>query len=332
MKVLVTGGAGFLGVHLARQLLSGGDRGLQLTLLDDLSRGKNDAELAALIADDRVRFVRADLTEPGAFVSLESAYDEVYHLAAVLGVGYVLEHPYETLRVNTLSTIALLDWVRAGGARRLLFASTSEIYAWTPPVASIPVPTPESVPIAFADLLNPRATYALSKLVGEVAVAHACASGVPFVSVRYHNVYGPRMGTLHVIPQLIERILGGENPLKVYSANYQRTFCYVDDAVRLTIDLMRCPQAEGRTVNVGSDVDEFTIGELAERVCAVIGVPLAIQNVAAPNDPIARRCPDMTEARRLTAFEPRVRLDQGLRRTCQWYSAYFQEAGLSPAG
>jgi len=316
-KVLITGGAGFIGSHLARRLC---DEGAELVLADNFSRGTHDPELAALAERDQVRVVTADLTDPAGFDSLGTGFDEVYHLAAILGVENVLRHPARVLRVNLLSTLNLLDWMTRGGGQKLFFSSTSEVYAWTKQFAEIPVPTPEEVPLSLTDLRNPRATYAGSKITGELAVHHyAEEGGFPYVIVRYHNVYGPRMGMDHVIPQIYDRLRRGERPLAVRSPEHRRAFCYVDDALDLSIAAMRSEACAGVTLNAGNDAEEVSIRELAEKIVAWSGEDVALTGVAAENDPIQRRCPDMSRARELLDYQPRFSLEAGLDRILSWY-------------
>ena len=216
-RILITGGGGFIGFHLATALTA--DSANEITLVDNFARGKMDRELAALCARPGVRMLSLDLCDAASYAQVGDRYDEVYHLAAMLGVENVLQRPVDVLRVNALMTAQFLEWFIAGGGEKLLFSSTSEAYAWTLQFHELPIPTPEDVPLALTDLKNPRSTYAGSKIFGEMAVIHYCRSvGKPFAIARYHNVYGPRMGNDHVIPQLYRRAADGQNPLVVYSA------------------------------------------------------------------------------------------------------------------
>jgi UDP-glucose 4-epimerase/UDP-glucuronate decarboxylase len=316
---LITGGAGFVGYHLAEALAE--DPADEVTLLDNLSRGAQDDELSALTGRPNVKLEVGDLRDVRVWERLETGYDEVYHLAAVIGVRKVVEHPAEVIRTNALSTLHLLDWLVDGGGHKVLFSSTSEAYAWTQHFHELAVPTPEDVPVSLTELADPRSSYAGSKIFGELAVTHYCrAHGRPFAIVRYHNVYGPRMGYEHVIPELFERASSGQDPLTVYSVDHRRAFCYVSDAVAATVAAMREPAAEGSTINVGNDREEVTIGELAERLLLCAGIQATISPQKAASDPVKRRCPDLTRARELLGYEPRVMLDDGLQRTLAWYA------------
>jgi UDP-glucose 4-epimerase/UDP-glucuronate decarboxylase len=315
---LITGGGGFIGFHLATALA--GDGANEITLVDNFARGRMDRDLTALCERPGVRMLLLDLLDPASYGQLGGGYDEVYHLAALLGVENVLRRPVDVLRVNALMTAQFLEWFVAGGGEKVLFSSTSEAYAWTLQFHELPIPTPEDVPLALTDLKNPRSTYAGSKIFGEMAVIHYCSSaGKAFAITRYHNVYGPRMGNDHVIPQLHRRAMDGQNPLVVYSADHLRAFCYVTDAVAATIAAMRTAAADGETFNVGDDREEITMENLARRILAKAGIGAVIAPQAAVNDPIRRRCPDISKARRILNYQPAVWLDQGLEVTLPWY-------------
>jgi len=322
-KILITGAAGFIGWHLAMRLSA--DPANRLTLVDNFVRGRNDKDLATLLAHPNVTLVSADLSGPRTFGTLGSGFDHVYHLAAIIGVKNVMKRPWDVIRINALTTLHLVEWFCQGGGAKLLFSSTSEAYGWTQRFHPLPIPTPEGVPLALTDLANPRSSYAGSKIFGELAVTHACTTArKPFTIVRYHNVYGPRMGFEHVIPELFQRAMAGQDPLVVYSANHSRAFCYVSDAVAATSAAMEADSANGETINIGND-EEVTIGELSRRVLATMGLSAAIVPGTADHDPIVRRCPDISKARRLLNFQPAVALDDGLRRSFSWYAPQLRE-------
>lgn len=330
-RALVTGGCGFLGSHLARRLL---DDGWAVDLLDDFSRGTHDADLRALLERPDVRLVERDLREPGALDRL-GPYDLVFHFAAILGVATVLERPYETLRDNTALLVSVLEWARAQGTSpRLVFTSTSEVYAGTLEEGLLPVPTPEAVPIVVPPRERPRTSYMLSKLYGE---ALCLSAGVPVTIVRPHNFYGPRMGMSHVIPELLGRAHATPDggALEVYSVDHRRTFCFIDDAVELVLRAALAPEGEGRVLNAGTQEPEWAIGEVAEVVCRTVGKRLDIVPLpATPGSPV-RRAPDLSEIRALTGYSPAVELEEGVRRTYDWYRENLSSSDdvpLAPLG
>ncbi|MDX3382456.1 NAD-dependent epimerase/dehydratase family protein [Streptomyces niveiscabiei] len=312
-KILITGGAGFIGLHLARRLAATCD----VTLLDDFSRGRTDAELDELL--DRAELVEHDLTTPIPDGLLQGDFAEVYHLAAVVGVARSNDDPLRVLRTNILTTVHLLDWLVGRTATTLCFASSSEAYAGSVE-AGAPVPTAEDVPLLLPDLTVPRTSYGFSKITGELLCrTYARVHGFPLRMVRFHNVYGPRMGYDHVIPQFIERLAGGADPFEIHGAHHTRAFCHVDDAVDAVIALTALPTKESLLVNVGNDQEEIPIEDLARCVFDVMGRHPAVDVRPAPPLSPARRLPDLSRLRDLTGYRPRVPLDEGLRRTCAWY-------------
>lgn len=313
-RVLISGGAGFVGLHLARALVARGDR---VTLLDDLSRGRRDADLGALLP--RLELREWDLTAPLPDDLLAAAYTQVYHLAARVGVQQSERQPEQVLRDNLLSTIHLLDWCARRPGLVVGFASSSEVYAGTVAAGQAPVPTPETVPLTVLQPPAARACYGASKLAGELLCDYyGRAHGLRIRSFRLHNVYGPRMGSAHVVPQFIERARRGADPFAVHG-DQRRCFCHVDDAVRAILLLMALDRAEPLVVNVGNDREEIGMADLAGRVTRLAGYAPAISVQAAPAGSPARRCPDLGLLRSLVAYEPRVDLDQGLAETWSWY-------------
>lgn len=314
-RVLITGGAGFIGAHLAQRLVR---EGAEVDLVDDFSRAVRDAELASLAASDRVRILQRDLRAPGALDDLGDGYDHLFHLAAVVGVGRVVRQPLAVLA----DSVAMLRGVIAAAQRqraleRLVFMSTSEVYAGTLERGELPFPTPESAPLLVGALAQPRTAYMLSKIHGEAMCHHA---EVPFTILRPHNVYGPRMGLSHVIPELLQRAhAAADGTLAVASIDHRRTFCYIDDAVELMWRIASSPACAGETLNVGMGAPEVSIRELADLVAATVGKPLEI--VPRPSTPGSppRRCPDMTTTHRLVGRPPEVDLTTGIRLTYDWY-------------
>jgi UDP-glucuronate decarboxylase len=327
-KALVTGGAGFVGSHLVARLV---EMGVHVDLVDDFSRGARDDIVTSLERTGSVRLLELDLRQPGALDGASDDYDYVIHLAAIVGVANVVGRPYAVLRDNVSMTDSALSLAqRQRQLKRFLFASTSEVYAGTLEHFTLPVPTPESVPIALPDLERPRTTYMLSKLYGEAMCHHA---HIPFTIVRPHNVYGPRMGLAHVIPELLQRAHAAtDGRLNVFSINHSRTFCYVDDAVAMIIRALESPQCDGQILNIGTEAPEVTIGEVAALIVDVVGKELEI--VAGPATPGSpqRRCPDVSRTAALTGYRSRVSLEDGVRRTYEAYRAHVFEGATGSSG
>ncbi len=315
MKALLLGGAGFIGLHLAKRLVADGH---EVAIVDDFSRGREDADLDAVRSHPSVEVISGDLTSPATWASIPHGWDQIYLLAAVVGVRNVEKDPARVVRVNTLAALHLLDWAEKGD--RIFFASTSEVYAGGVDAGIVPVPTAEDVPVMIADVTSPRFAYAISKLLGESAFIHgARANGLRAVVGRFHNVYGSRMGADHVIPEMALRAQNGEEPFRVWGADQFRAFCHVDDAVEAMLRLMSCDEAIGEIVHIGDDTAETNIADLAKLVLRIANVSPTLSLLDAPAGSVARRCPDLGKLRRLTGYEPSVPLEEGVRRTFDWY-------------
>ena len=326
---LITGGGGFIGFHIARHLL---ERGWRVDVVDDFSHAERDEAITGLAASPGARVRSANLLDPESLTDLGRDHTHVFHMAAILGVAVVLERPYDVLRDNVAMMNRVLDFAASlGRLERLVFPSSSEVYAGTLEHFELPVPTPEETPLALSDLALPRTSYMLSKIYGEALCHH---SGLPFTIVRPHNVYGPRMGLRHVVPELLQRAYraapGGE--LEVFSSHHTRTFCYVDDAVEMIRRLAESGDGRQGTFNLGSETGEITIRELAEVVIRAVGKPLTIRpGPTTPGSP-ERRCPDMTRTVSVAGYESQVALEAGVRRTFEWYRAQvFDRAGAAIA-
>jgi UDP-glucose 4-epimerase len=317
-KILITGGAGFIGFHLARNLSS---RDYNIVIADNFSRGVNDGDLRKLCQQPNISLVDCNLLDSEQVFSLRDDYEYIFHLAAIIGVRHVTERPYDVLADN----ISMLMHLIALGRKqknliKFIFSSTSEVYAGTLKYFEIPFPTPEDTPLTISDLSQSRTSYMLSKIYGEALCKQ---SGLPFIIIRPHNFYGPRMGLSHVIPELLEKAYktpeGGE--LLVFSVGHRRTFCYIDDAVEMIIRSVESPDCVMDTFNIGQQEQEISIGDLAEIIVAVVGKKILIvpqpETIGSPE----RRCPDISRIFSRINFSPKVSLEQGVRKVFNWYSA-----------
>lgn len=321
-RALITGGAGSIGLHLTRRLRR---EGWEVTLLDNLAQGRRDADLERNLCEGGVELLVADLGSTPCAAVTRTDFTHVFHLAAQLGVQNVVEHPRMVLEANVDLTVNALAIARRQRAlQRFVFASTSEVYAGTLEHFDLPVPTPESTPLALPPLERPRTSYMLSKLYGEALCLH---SGLPVTIVRPHNVYGPRMGRAHVVPNLLERAHGlapGE-ALEVFSTEHTRTFCFVEDAVEMIFRLSLEPAAIGQVVNVGTERPEIRIGDLARIVLEVVGRRAALRPGPTTAGSPPRRAPDMARCTRITGYASQVALEDGIARSYSWYRPRFEE-------
>jgi UDP-glucose 4-epimerase/UDP-glucuronate decarboxylase len=313
-RVLITGAAGFVGGHLAASLAGAPD--VELLLVDSFGRGRKDEFLDQICARPGVTFAQCDLRDSSALDEIEGTFSEVYHLAAIVGVKHCLSRPAEVLDVNIRSTLNVLDFVERRACGKLMFSSSSEIYAGGFELGALPIPTPEDVPTVF-DPAHPRATYAGSKVIGEQLVRFKCLqAGIPFVIVRFHNVYGPRMGYVHVVPEIIKRVMSGEDPLRLFGKGQTRAFCYIDDAIRAIKTCME--KIENEVVHVGTD-EETEISDLYSVILKELGRQPKLDPAPPASGSVERRCPDIGKLRRLIQYNPEVSLAEGVRRTCEWY-------------
>lgn len=326
MKVLVLGGAGFIGLNIGKLLSERKD--YQITLADNFFRGKQDSDLKQILNKKNVKLIEDDFTNPSSFEKLEKDYDHIYMMASVVGVKYTEEIPDELIRINTALIFNTLEWLKSSNCKKLLFASTSECYAGTIDVFGYDVPTPETVPLCISDVKNPRFTYAITKLLGESGF-YQCSKihGFEVAIVRYHNVYGPRMGFKHVIPQVTQRFLDGEQDFKVYGYNQTRAFNFITDAVNGTIGAMESQNTNGEIIHIGDMRSEITVEELVKYIGELLEFGGRYINVDAPEGSVSRRCPDTSLATELFCYEPKVDWKEGVKDTVKWYVDYLKSGG-----
>jgi len=316
---LITGGAGFIGSHLANYLTK---KNYEITICDNLFRGKPDADLDNLLKNDNVKLIICDLTKKEELKKLETDYDYVYHLAAINGTRYFYEIPHLVLKVNILTLINILDWFVDNECKKILFPSSSETYHDT---TSITYPTPENIPLTIRDVNNPRNSYTGSKIIGELfCLNYSKIHGFPVSIVRYHNIYGPRMGYEHVIPEIIIKLLKKEDPFKIQGGEQTRSFCYVDDTVEATAMVMESSKTNGEVLNIGNDKEEIAILELLKILLNMFNFQPKIHTLPMPEGSVSRRKPSIEKIKKLIGWEPKVDLKTGLQKTIEWYKKNYK--------
>jgi len=321
-KILVTGGFGFIGLNLAEKLVKQGN---EVFLCDNLFRGKDDESAKKVLELENTTFIKADLTDKNEFSKFDK-YDQVYHLAAINGTKFFYEMPEKVLRTNILSCIHILDWFKDTKKGKILFSSSSETYAGTVSKFNAPVPTPEQVELCISDPYNARWSYGGSKITGELLfINYARIFKFPMSIIRYHNIYGPRMGFEHVIPEFIERASKKENPFNLFGGPNKRAFCYISDAVDATIKVMQSDKTDFETVNIGNSNEEISISDLAKKVFSLANYSPTIKENSSPDGSVTRRCPDTSKIEKLTGFIAKIGIDNGLKKTFDWYWEYYSK-------
>jgi len=305
-RVVITGGAGFLGSHLCDRFVA---EGVEVLCLDNLLTG-DPANLAQLQGNPAFRFVRCDVTD---FIHVPGQVDAVLHFASPASPIDYLKLPIETLKVGSLGTLHSLGLAQEKGARFVL-ASTSEVYG-DPQVH----PQPESY-WGHVNPVGPRGVYDEAKRFAEAMVtAYRTSRGVDTGIVRIFNTYGPRMrpDDGRAIPTFLRQALAGE-PLTVAGDGSQtRSICYVDDLVAGIVALTRSELAG--PVNIGNP-DEMSVLELARRIIEITGSSSDVVFVDRPVDDPGVRRPDTTLAQRELGWHPQVPWQEGLARTAQWFT------------
>jgi UDP-glucose 4-epimerase len=320
MRILVTGGAGYIGSHLVDRLVH---LNHEVTVIDDLSTG-NLANLTAVRGD--IQFVEATILDADIVDTLVAGADVVFHLAAAVGVGHIIEQPLRSLVINTKGAENVIA-ACVKHDRKLLLASTSEIYGKT---AKMPMSEDDDRVLGSTTIA--RWGYSTAKAIDEhLALAHA-QHGLRMSIVRYFNSYGPRLdprGYGSVVANLMRQAIDNE-PLTVHGDGSQtRCFTYVDDTVEGTLRAALDLRGEGQIFNVGND-HETSIIDLATAIIAMTGSSSTVQHVSYEQrfgkgfEDTKRRIPDVQRARTVLDFNAGISLQDGLQRTLAWWRATHQ--------
>jgi len=308
VKVLVTGGAGFIGSHLVERLLQDGH---EVTAIDDLSTGSKD-NLKIVQGCDKFHFVYDSVRNVETMHVLGQQCDMIYHLAAAVGVQLIVDNPVRTIETNIHGTEVVLA-IANKYRKKVLLASTSEVYG-----KSEAVPFREDDDCILGSTRFSRWSYACSKAIDEfLGLAYYEQYGLPVVAARFFNTVGPRQTGRYgmVVPRFIERSLKNE-PLLIYGSGKQtRCFAYVDDVIDACIGLMETPDAPGKVYNIGSD-EEIAIEDLADKIIEMTSsksrkkILSYEQAYGKPFDDMLRRVPSLDRIRQTIGYKPKNNLEQ----------------------
>jgi UDP-glucose 4-epimerase len=318
MKVLITGGAGFIGSHLAEALLK---KGYGVIILDDLSTG-NEANLHSLRGNSRCSFIKGSILEEGVLAQQVKGCDVIFHLAAKLGVEAIVRHPLEGLKVNIQGTEMVLHQAHKLGNKPVIFTSSSDVYG-----RNSTAPLKEEDCIRLETVYSNRWSYSCSKAAGEfLAMAYWKEKGLPILILRLFNTVGPRQTGRYgmVVPRFIKQALSGEAITVFGTGNQKRCFAYVGDAVEAMVSLLETPRAFGNVFNLGGD-EEISINELAEKVKALTHSSSPIKYVSYKEaygedfEDIQRKVPNLDNLRRFIPYRPKYNIDAILRETIEYH-------------
>lgn len=323
-RILITGGAGFIGSHLAESLLADG---ATVSIIDNLSTG-NLENVRAFSKHPRFRFVAADIRDEAVLDRMVSEADSIFHLAAAVGVQLIVQNPVQAIETNIMGTESVVKAARRHGCK-LLITTTSEIYG-----KGIRTPFAEEDDIVLGATYKSRWAYAATKMVDEfLALAYHQQYGLPVILVRLFNTIGPRQTGQYgmVVPRFVAQALAHEEMTVYGDGRQSRCFCDVRDVIVALKGLFGAEGAIGKVFNVGSQ-EEITIRGLAERIrlllaseSSIVSVPYA-EAYGPGFEDMERRVPDTTRVQRLIGWQARTRLDETVHRVAESMSVCPSEA------
>jgi len=309
-RILITGGAGFIGTNIAKRLIKDN----QILLYDNLWR--NSLKNSQIQDEKNIKIVQGDILD---FQKLKSIVDEfkpdiVIHLAAIAGVDTVMKHPVKTMQINMIGTYNILESIKSHKTERFLNFSTSEIFG------SYAYKVGDDAQSSLATVGEARWTYSVSKLAGEhLAYAYHKEYDIPIVNIRPFNVYGPGQVGEGAIHRFVVRALKNE-PLEIHGDGDQiRSWCYIDDFVDGVLLCLTKDEAIGQAFNIGNPRGTITINMLARLIKELSQSKSEIIYTPKTYVDVELRIPSIEKAKKILGYEPKIDLEEGLKRTIDWY-------------
>ncbi|MGD0784506.1 MAG: SDR family NAD(P)-dependent oxidoreductase [Sedimentisphaerales bacterium] len=314
-KVLVTGGGGFIGSHLIERLCA---EGANVRAFIRYNSRSNMGCIGCLSSEIKksIEIISGDITE---LVSVEQAVkgmEIVFHLAASIGIPYSYIHPREVVETNLMGSLNIFTAAREMNIEKVVHTSTSEVYG-----------TAQYVPIDENHPIQSQSPYSASKVGADaLAMSFVKAFGCPFAIIRPFNTFGPRQSMRAIIPTIITQALK-KNDIQLGSLSPTRSFTYVSDIVDGFIKIAESDKSIGNVINIGTDI-EISIGDLANKIVALMGKKIKVicteERIRSASSEVQRLCADNSKAKALLGWEPKIGLDEGLKKTISWISEFHQ--------
>jgi dTDP-glucose 4,6-dehydratase len=311
-KVLVTGGAGFIGSHLCERLAQ---KGCGVRALVRYNSKNNWGWLEDSRCKEKIEVFAGDIRNQDNLKSAMRGIDTVFHLAALIGIPYSYSSPEAYIDTNITGTLNLLQAARDAGVKKFVHTSTSEVYG-----------SAQYVPINESHPINPQSPYAATKAGADfLALSFQRSFGLPVAIVRPFNTFGPRQSARAIIPTIIIQILNGKNKIRLGSTAPTRDFTFVKDTAEGFIKAAECAGSVGEIINIGSNF-EVSVGELAKLIAKLIGAEIKIQSDEERKRPgsseVERLCADTKKAKGLLGWSKTYSLEEGLKETIKWFRAH----------
>ena len=314
-RVVILGSAGFLGFHLAQYVIKHG--ATNLVIVDNFIRGKRDEDYAKLCDSPRVTHLTLDLTLEANLNGLFSKGDLVINCIALNGTQNFYSRPFEVLKNSAIPAIHIPFHAAQSSVGRYLYFGSSESYAGGVNLGVVNIPTPEQVPLVIEDVTNVRWSYAIAKTIGESACfAAASEFDLVFQVLRIHNIYGPRMGHEHVIPDLIRKFMAGS--FGVHGMAETRSFLYIDDMLHYFVDILNSDSHLNQVINIGSE-NEVDINHVALLISKALGIDAKTHEIGSFPGSVSRRSPDLSKLKTIAKNFSETSLEIGIAKTIEWY-------------